>query len=75
VSLAEPLRSPATRPWGALLHRLHRVACERCGRRLTAGDEATVCEHGCAFCAPCTEELGGHCLNCPGELVARPRRG
>jgi hypothetical protein len=57
----------------SLAELLHRVECERCGRRLTADDAATVCEHGCAFCPECTEQLGGHCLNCGGELVRRSR--
>jgi len=57
----------------SLAELLHRVECQRCGRRLLAGDEASVCEHGCAFCPSCTEALGGHCLNCGGELVRRPR--
>ena len=67
MSLAAPSRFP-------LVDRLLRGRCEGCGRRLSAGDEVAICARGCAFCPSCTEELGGHCLNCPGELVRRPHR-
>ncbi len=53
-----------------------RPCCECCGRDLPPGsDAARICSFECTFCAVCAEgTLAGHCPNCGGELVARPRR-
>jgi hypothetical protein len=50
-------------------------ACEKCGRKLAAPDEAYICIYECTFCAPCTGDMSNICPNCGGELVRRPRRG
>ena len=47
--------------------------CEKCGRALTADDEAYICTHECTFCRSCTEKVNSVCPNCGGELVRRPR--
>ena len=50
--------------------------CECCNRDLPPESmEARICSFECTFCEPCTSQvLHGHCPNCGGELVARPRR-
>lgn len=53
-----------------------RPSCECCDVDL-APDSATarICSFECTFCADCTDRrLGGHCPNCGGELLPRPRR-
>jgi len=49
-------------------------ACEKCGAGLAPDGDAFICSYECSFCGPCTEEMGGVCPNCGGELVRRPRR-
>jgi hypothetical protein len=51
-----------------------RTVCERCDRPLGWADGARICSFECTFCVACTDEMGGVCPNCGGELVARPRR-
>ncbi len=53
-----------------------RPGCECCDKDLPPDStEARICSFECAFCASCAEgTLAGHCPNCGGELVARPRR-
>jgi hypothetical protein len=53
-----------------------RPGCEHCDRDLPPGsDEARICSFECTFCRDCAETvLHGHCPNCGGELVRRPRR-
>jgi hypothetical protein len=51
-----------------------RTECERCGNRLSAGGDATICSYECTFCPACAEVMEHVCPNCGGELVARPRR-
>ena len=53
-----------------------RPNCECCDRDLPPGStDARICSFECTFCADCTDGvLGGHCPNCGGELVPRPRR-
>jgi hypothetical protein len=37
--------------------------------------EARICSFECTFCAACANDvLHGHCPNCGGELLTRPRR-
>jgi len=53
-----------------------RPNCECCNVDL-AGDsgDAYICSFECTFCADCASgNLQGHCPNCGGELVRRPRR-
>jgi hypothetical protein len=50
-----------------------RTACEKCGRKLDASDEAHICVYECTFCPDCTNGLTAICPNCGGELVRRPR--
>jgi len=53
-----------------------RPGCECCNRDLP-GDcaDARICSFECTFCSDCAEQvLHGHCPNCGGELVPRPRR-
>ena len=49
--------------------------CEKCGRKITASDEAFICIYECTFCATCAEAMAAVCPNCRGELVRRPRGG
>lgn len=49
-------------------------ACEKCGRKLDARDEAYICIYKCTFCPECTELMSATCPNCGGELVRRPRK-
>jgi len=53
-----------------------RPNCECCNRDLLPeSPEARICSFECTFCEPCASQvLRGHCPNCGGELVARPRR-
>ena len=53
-----------------------RPNCERCDRDLPADSaEARICSFECTFCADCAStKLAGHCPNCGGELLIRPRR-
>ncbi|WP_071992192.1 DUF1272 domain-containing protein [Leptolyngbya sp. PCC 6406] len=53
-----------------------RPNCECCDKDLPPDSvEARICTYECTFCASCAEStLGGHCPNCGGELVVRPRR-
>ncbi|MET0342946.1 MAG: DUF1272 domain-containing protein [Polyangiales bacterium] len=53
-----------------------RPGCECCDRDLPPdAADARICSFECTFCADCaTSTLGGHCPNCGGELVVRPRR-
>lgn len=53
-----------------------RPNCECCDRDLPpAATGAVICSFECTFCRSCAEGiLKGHCPNCGGELVTRPRR-
>jgi len=51
-----------------------RGACERCGAALTPDAPAAICSYECTFCVDCATAMDHVCPNCPGELVARPRR-
>jgi hypothetical protein len=53
-----------------------RPNCECCDKDLPPDStEARICSFECTFCTACAEgALAGHCPNCGGELVARPRR-
>jgi hypothetical protein len=53
-----------------------RPGCECCDKDLPPDStEARICSFECTFCTSCAEgTLAGHCPNCGGELVARPRR-
>ncbi len=53
-----------------------RPSCECCDSALSPeSTEARICSFECTFCASCADTvLQGHCPNCGGELVARPRR-
>jgi hypothetical protein len=53
-----------------------RLGCECCDKDLPPDSpDARICSFECTFCASCAEgTLAGHCPNCGGELVARPRR-
>ena len=51
-----------------------RPASERCGTALPPGDDARICSYECTFCPACSEQMGGSCPNCGGELLPRPRR-
>ncbi len=51
-----------------------RAMCERCANALTPDGDARICSFECTFCVACAESLDHVCLNCGGELVARPRR-
>ena len=55
---------------------LLKPGCECCDKDLTPeSTEARICSFECTFCVSCAEGvLNGHCPNCGGELVARPRR-
>jgi hypothetical protein len=53
---------------------LMKSECERCDRPLPLdAADARICSYECTFCAACAGLLG-HCPNCGGELVPRPRR-
>ena len=53
-----------------------RPGCECCDKDLPPDSpDARICSFECTFCASCAEgTLAGHCPNCGGELVVRPRR-
>ena len=53
-----------------------RPSCECCDKDLPPDStDARICSFECTFCAACAENvLAGKCLNCGGELLARPRR-
>ena len=53
-----------------------RPNCECCDRDLPPDTtEARICSFECTFCASCADtKLKGHCPNCGGELLPRPRR-
>ena len=53
-----------------------RPGCECCDTDLPPdSDQARICTFECTFCADCTTKLlHGHCPNCGGELLQRPRR-
>lgn len=53
-----------------------RPNCECCDRDLPGDSaDARICSFECTFCSDCAEQvLHGHCPNCGGELVPRPRR-
>ncbi|MET0266293.1 MAG: DUF1272 domain-containing protein [Duganella sp.] len=53
-----------------------RPNCECCDLDLPPeSTDARICSFECTFCAGCaTTTLAGHCPNCGGELVTRPRR-
>ena len=53
-----------------------RPGCECCDKDLPPDSlDARICSFECTFCASCAEgTLAGHCPNCAGELVVRPRR-
>ncbi len=53
-----------------------RPNCECCDTDLPADSpDARMCSFECTFCKDCAGGvLNGHCPNCGGELVARPRR-
>jgi hypothetical protein len=51
-----------------------RDECERCRISLAEDGLASICSYECTFCPSCSDELGGACPNCSGELVRRPRR-
>ncbi|MGL5287063.1 MAG: DUF1272 domain-containing protein [Aeromonas sp.] len=53
-----------------------RPNCECCNKDLPAdATDALICSFECTFCRECAEHtLHGHCPNCGGELVTRPRR-
>jgi hypothetical protein len=55
---------------------LLKPSCECCDVDLPPESvDARICSFECTFCAPCTEgRLAGHCPNCGGELLRRPRR-
>lgn len=51
-------------------------SCECCDVDLPPESvDARICSFECTFCAPCADgRLAGHCPNCGGELLRRPRR-
>ena len=51
-------------------------SCECCDVDLPPESvDARICSFECTFCAACADgRLGGHCPNCGGELLRRPRR-
>jgi hypothetical protein len=53
-----------------------RPSCECCDKNLPPESaDAMICSFECTFCADCaSQKLGGHCPNCSGELLRRPRR-
>jgi hypothetical protein len=55
---------------------LLKPSCECCDVDLPPESvDARICSFECTFCAPCAEgRLAGHCPNCGGELLRRPRR-
>ena len=55
---------------------LLKPSCECCDIDLPPESvDARICSFECTFCAPCADgRLAGHCPNCGGELLRRPRR-
>ncbi|WP_188981965.1 DUF1272 domain-containing protein [Pseudomonas matsuisoli] len=53
-----------------------RPNCEYCDSDLPPeSTEALICSFECTYCRTCAESvLQGHCPNCSGELMQRPRR-
>lgn len=53
-----------------------RPNCESCNCDLPPeSTEARICSFECTFCESCANNwLNGHCPNCSGELLPRPRR-
>lgn len=53
-----------------------RPNCECCDVDLPPhSTDARICSFECTFCAACADQkLHGHCPNCGGDLVQRPRR-
>lgn len=53
-----------------------RPNCEYCDKDLPPeATDARICSFECTFCVSFADTvLNGHCPNCGGELVARPRR-
>lgn len=53
-----------------------RPNCECCNKDLSPESTAAlICSFECTFCADCaSQKLAGHCPNCGGELLRRPRR-
>ena len=53
-----------------------RPSCECCDKELPSeSTTAMICSFECTFCADCaSQKLAGHCPNCGGELLRRPRR-
>jgi uncharacterized protein len=52
-----------------------RPNCECCDRDLPPhATDALICTFECTFCVDCARTLQGHCPNCGGELMTRPRR-
>ena len=53
-----------------------RPNCECCNTDLPPDStQAMICTFECTFCRDCGEgALQGHCPNCGGELLRRPRR-
>lgn len=51
-------------------------SCECCDANLPPDSAAArICSFECTFCATCADtRLAGHCPNCGGELLPRPRR-
>jgi hypothetical protein len=55
---------------------LLKPSCECCDVDLPPESvDARICSFECTFCASCADgRLAGHCPNCGGELLRRPRR-
>ena len=53
-----------------------RPNCELCDKDLPPhSDEARICTYECTYCADCAERvLHNVCINCGGNLTARPVR-
>jgi len=53
-----------------------RTSCEHCAKPLPMESQAAmICSYECTFCTACAAgALQGHCPNCRGELLRRPRR-
>ncbi|KAF1052497.1 MAG: hypothetical protein GAK43_01881 [Stenotrophomonas maltophilia] len=53
-----------------------RPNCECCDCDLPGDSaDARICSFECTFCQACADgHLAGHCPNCGGELLPRPRR-
>jgi uncharacterized protein len=64
------LAAPVERKMGLVM----KQTCERCRTLLEPDGVAFICSFECTYCAPCADALEGACMNCGGELVARPRR-